>query len=204
MKTKEMLTMVLDKETRKMIENLEKQRDKELKKLDTEHQKKLEKIAKDRVDVKPGIFSKSKVIDIKDPRFWTLVNVGAMKEFIKYGSNKVLDQIRTRTHAAILAREEIERAKKNKSGFDFKTGIIVIAVAAIVGTVAYITVTSYLNANGIATDLMNEKRLHGTDIGKLAVCEQQLYYYNPSLVPHAINASNGSVPYNPGGGTLVG
>jgi len=197
--------MVLDKETRKMIENLEKQRDKELEKLDKGFQKEIAKVAKDRADIKkPGIFAKSKVVDIKDPRFWTLINVSAMKEFIKYGSNKVLDQIRTRTHAAILAREEIERAKKNKSGFDMKQGLIMIALAAIIGVVVYITVTSYLNASSIANELMAEKRMHGTDLGKLAVCEQQLYYYNPSLVPHAVNPGNGTVPINPGGGTLVG
>src|SRR4030042_1535577 len=153
---------MLDKETRKLIENLEKQRTKELEKRKKVYDKEIEQAAGERLKKKKAtIWGKEKVEDITDTRHWTLVNVEALKEFIKYGSNKVLDQIRTRTHAQTLAREEIERMKKKQGGFDGRSAAITIFINAIMGVIVYVTVSNFFNYNQVMQEMTAEKRAHG-------------------------------------------
>ena len=184
---------MLDKESRKLIEKFEKERDKKLKSARESYEKEIKAVAGDRADMKHAeTWGKEKVADVKDVRFWTLINVEALKDFIKYGSNKVLDGIKVRTHANILAREEIERAKKKQGGIDSKYAIVMIAMVGIAGVIAYMTLTNYFNANGIADQLQSEKADHGTTMGQLAVCKAELDHYAPA-VARQINVTDGTL-----------
>lgn len=131
---------------------------------------------------------------------WSLVNVEALKDFIKYGSNKVLDQIRTRSHSQILAREAIEKANQKKPPLDTGKVILGVAMLAIVGAVVYVTINNFMNTNTITADLTAEKIKVGDVSGKLAACQSELAQYKPSIpgAPNTIIAGQG------GGNTIEG
>jgi len=178
------------KETKKILKEIENERERKLKQVRKDYEKEIKQVAGDRADLKHAeVWGKEKVADIEDVRFWTLINVEALKDFIKYGSNKVLDGIRVRTHANILAREEIERAKKKQGGIDTKYAIVIIAMVGISAIAGYMILNNYFNANGIADMLQQEKASHGNTMGQLAVCQTQLEYYQPGGIARPINAT---------------
>jgi hypothetical protein len=195
--------MPLGKEERKLIENLNSQRQKELKDLEAQFKKDVEYISKGDKEVKKRFYLDAKTENPTDIKYWCLVNVQTIKEFIKYGSNKVLDQIRIRSHAESLSREAIARANKKGGGMDTKQMMLTLAIAAIVGIMIYTIASNVFNYNEATQKLVDEQRSHGTDLGKLANCQTQLDFFKPGTIPREINATGG--PATPtSGGVLQG
>lgn len=116
-----------------------------------------------------------KVDDIKE---WSLVNLDSLKEFIKYGSNKVLDQIRIRNQANVIAREEIEKMKKKES-IDMKQAGLTLVILAIFAVMAYVVVINFMDYSTLTKDLNAEKVKVGTVSGQLAACQSELAQYKP-------------------------
>ena len=178
------------KQTKMMLKEVEKERERKLKEVRKQYEKDIKITGGDRADFKHAeVWGKEKVADIDDVRFWTLINVEALKEFIKYGSNKVLDGIRVRTHANTIAREEIEKAKKKQGGIDTKYAIVIIAMVGISAIAAYMILNNYFNAQGISDQLQEEKASHGTTMGQLAICQVELEHYAPGGIARPVNAS---------------
>lgn len=169
----------------KTIKELEKQRAHELQQAREKYASELQALqGKDPKDIKEGRIRKklkdpdkeqSKIQDIKEH---ALVNVEAIKEFIKYGSNKVLDQIRVRSHANTIAREEIAKIQK-KSNFDVKAAMMTFLMVIIIAVMAYTLSTQFLNVSAVQKDLQDERSAHGTTMGKLAACQTELDQYKP-------------------------
>lgn len=175
-----------EKEISKKLKEIEKLRASKLKELEQEYNKNLKGMDDSRIK-KGRVFAKAKVKDSTDIRFWTLVNAESLKEFIKYGSNKILDQIRVRSHAATIAREEIAKMKK-KQGIDLKAAAITVAVISIIATMVFVVVTNFLDYDQVAEELRNTKIQVGEVSGNLAACETELYRYkpqSPSIAPPA-------------------
>jgi len=173
----------IDQEGEKKLISLYEKHDKDLEAIETKYKKDhaalMSKYGKD-----PGsnlkFWSRSKTDATDDPKFWILVNAGALKEFIKYGANKVLDQIRVRTHGKIEAREEIDKLKQQqKSSMDPKQVAYTLMLVAIFGAIAYLLITNFLNAKQLTDDLNAARMEVGNKIGELAVCRKQLEYYEP-------------------------
>lgn len=138
----------------------------------------------------------TKVEEIKE---WALINAEGLKEFIKYGSNKVLDQIRIRNQANVIAREEIEKLKKKES-WDMKQLVTMIAVCSIIGVIVYVTVINFMDYSTITKDLTAEKIKVGDVSGKLAACQSELANYKPGQ-PREINTVTS--PPDSGGGQVI-
>ena len=117
----------------------------------------------------------AKIADVKEH---AIVNLDALKEFIKYGSNKVLDQIRIRNQANVIAREEIEKLKK-KEGVDMKQAVLSLAVMAIIGVMVYVVVINFMDYSTVTKDLTTTKIQVGTVSGQLAACQSELAQYKP-------------------------
>ena len=182
-------SITIDSEGDKKLKELDKKKIEALKKMekkfDQQHKELLETYGKT-PQSRLNFWKQKKATDPDSPKFWTLVNVEALKEFIKYGANKVLDQIRVRTAANIIAREEIERIKKEKKGLDLKTiafSFILLALAAAIAIVLISNFFNYKDAQESNVRLMTEK---GSLAGQLAMCQVELRHYNPSLVPPEI------------------
>ena len=114
-----------------------------------------------------------------DNRYWALVNVESLREFVKYGANKVLDQIRIRTHANTVAREEIDKIKKQKEGVDAKQIAYTIMIIAVIGAMAWVVVSNFFNFNMVQNDNIALKQEIGTVKGQLAACQSELSAYRP-------------------------
>lgn len=129
--------------------------------------------------------------NMEDPKFWILTNAGALRDFIKYGANKVMDQIRVRTHAKIEAREEIDKLKKQqKQGIDAKQVAFTLLIIGVVGVLAYVIITNFLNYQAMANDNIQLKRIIGDRTGDLAVCTRQLRQFIPDAFPETPAANN--------------
>lgn len=186
---------VVTKEGDKALREIETARaaeiEKAVEKYRAAHNKLMEKYSETKTS-RMKFWAKSKTeADYEDPKFWILTNAGAIKEFIKYGSNKVMDQIRVRTHAKIEAREEIERLKKQqKSGFDAKQVAFTLLIIAVAGVMAYMIMSNFLNYQALAGDNINLQRKIGEKEGDLAVCSRQLREFIPDAMPAAPSANN--------------
>lgn len=175
----------LDKTKKKMIEELEKQRAKELEEAKEHYASDLQSLqGKDPKDIKEGRFRKrlkdpdKEAAQIQDLKEHVLVNVEAIKEFIKYGSNKVLDQIRVRSHANTIAREEISKLKK-KNDFNVKQAAMTFLFIIVIAVMAYTMATQFLNVTDVQKELQQERSNHGVTMGKLAACTTELEQYKP-------------------------
>lgn len=125
-------------------------------------------------------WAKSKTKDITDPKYWILVNTGAIKEFIKYGSNKVLDQIRVRSHASIESREAVANILKNqKSGIDAKQAAFTLMIVGVVAVMAYVMISQFMNFSAVNTENLRLNTELGKAKGSLAACTTELAAYNP-------------------------
>lgn len=185
----------VSKDGDKKITELEKSREAEIEKAmkeyEKEHDNLMEKYGeeeKSRLD-----FWKKKKTDenMEDPKFWILTNAGALRDFIKYGANKVMDQIRVRTHAKIEAREEIDKLKKQqKQGIDAKQVAFTLLIIGVVGVLAYVIITNFLNYQAMANDNIQLKRIIGDRTGDLAVCTRQLRQFIPDAFPETPAANN--------------
>jgi hypothetical protein len=186
---------VVTKEGDKAIRELEKSRELEKentkKKYEDAHTKMMDKYGEVK-ESRMRFWAKKKTEnDFEDPKFWVLVNTGAIKEFIKYGSNKVMDQIRVRTHAKIEAREEIEKLRKQqKGGFDAKQVAFTLLIIAVVGVLAYVIMTNFLNYQAMAGENIKLQRTIGEKEGDLAVCARQLKQFIPDAFPQIQTANN--------------
>ncbi len=186
---------VVTKEGDKELQALEKARVAELDKARKEYQAAHDKLMASYGEVSPSRMKfwarKKAEADFEDPKIWVLTNAGAIKEFIKYGSNKVMDQIRVRTHAKIEAREEIERLKKQqKGGFDAKQVAFTLLIVAVVGVLAYVIMTQFLNYQAVAGENVKLQRTIGEKEGDLAVCTRQLRSFMPDAMPDRPAANN--------------
>ncbi|MCX6817728.1 MAG: hypothetical protein NTU57_02630 [Candidatus Aenigmarchaeota archaeon] len=209
---------VIDKDGEKKLRELEKQRAKEIEKLEKNYEKEKTKMLDDINDVKKTdklkFWKDRRGSAIEDPKYWALVNVESLKEFIKYGANKVLDQIRVRTAANIMAREEIARAKNEKKGFDVKSLMFTLVIIGVCGFMAYILLTNFFNWKTASDETIRVKGELGDAQGTLAACKAELYHYNPSSLMAAAPPTsqpsdqgppaNPNSPVNPGGNTLKG
>lgn len=185
----------VSKDGDKKITELEKSREAEIEKAMKEYEKehgslmkKYGEEEKSRLD-----FWKKKKTDenMEDPKFWILTNAGALRDFIKYGANKVMDQIRVRTHAKIEAREEIDKLKKQqKQGIDAKQVAFTLLIIGVVGVLAYVIITNFLNYQAMANDNIQLKRIIGDRTGDLAVCTRQLRQFIPDAFPETPAANN--------------
>lgn len=183
-------------------ETLEKQRQREIGERKERYEREI-KIAMQGSgnDTKSSRFRRKKSTKAADDiKEWALVNADSLKEFIKYGSNKVLDQIRIRNQASVLAREEIEKAKGKKE-FDVKQIGLTLVILVVFGVMAYVVVSNFLDYKVVATDLNNERVKVGQVSGQLAACQTELAQYKPV----AKGAINTAPTTNPGqGNTLEG
>jgi len=177
----------ITKEGEKALKALEKERKKELDDLEKKHKQETEKIAgewkAEKADSKLKklrFWGSSTKGATKDPRYWALVNVAALQEFVKYGANKVMDQIRVRTHANIMAREEIERIKNEKKGFDGKSFAFTMIILVVAAAMAFIIVSNFFNYKTVQDDNIALSRQYGEVQGDLAVCRKQLEQYQPT------------------------
>lgn len=195
---------------RKQIEALEKERKREVAERKERYDRDLEEAFKQENAKEPGRLSRilgnnghpeSKVVELKEH---ALVNVEALKEFIKYGSNKVLDQIRIRNQAEVIAREEIARAKGKKE-FDGKQIAYTILIMAIIGVMAYVVIINFLDYSTVTKDLTSEKIKVGDISGQLAACQSELSVYKPggarTLTPPA---QTSQLPDSGGGNVIQG
>lgn len=168
-----------EKQISKKIKELEKMREQEIKerkaRFDTDMTDLTGKAPKKKGRFRRGSNNKDDVHDIKE---WCLVNAENLKEFVKYGSNKVLDQIRIRNQASVIAREEIDKIKK-KEGIDMKQTAITIAVMSIIAVMVYVTVINFMDYSTVTKELTSEKIKVGTVSGQLAACESELAAYKP-------------------------
>lgn len=176
--------VTITQEGAKKLADLEKRQENEIKERQKVHKEALSQVMKER-EIKPEsrlkFWSKTHTEVVSDNRFWALVNVESLKDFVKYGANKVLDQIRIRTHANIVAREEIEAMKKKKDGFDVKAAAFTIVIVVIAAAMAWIIVQNFFNYNVVATDNIALKKQIGDVTGKLAACSSELKEYKPDL-----------------------
>jgi hypothetical protein len=172
------------------LKSLEKNLEKELKARKDRYKNDQEDLLKARGE-KPGsrlkFWSKGHAQEINDNRFWALVNVESLREFVKYGANKVLDQIRIRTHANIVAREEIARMKKKQEGVDIKAMGFTIIILVIAGAMAFIIVQNFFNYNTAQQENIALKRQIGDTAGQLAACQSEL----AAIRPESPNAGTG-------------
>src|SRR4030042_1039602 len=141
----ERIDVPIGPEERKLIENLNKQRQQEIERLEEKFREQVDNISKGDKEVKKRFYLDSKNEAPTDIKYYSLVNVQALKEFIKYGSNKVLDQIRIRSHADTLSREAIAKANKKGGGIDTKSMMFTLAIAAIVAIMVYVIVANFFN-----------------------------------------------------------
>lgn len=183
------------KEGDKAVKDLERSRDAELEKANKEYADAHKKLMTTYGEEEKSRlkFWKNKKTDenMEDPKFWVMTNAGALRDFIKYGANKVMDQIRVRTHAKIEAREEIDKLKKQqKQGIDAKQVAFTILIIAIVGVLAYVIMTNFLNYQTVANDNIRLKGIIGDRTGDLAVCNRQLRQFIPDAFPEAPAANN--------------
>ena len=173
-------------EGEKALNELKKKHEEELKKQKDEFDVKKKKIAGDWADEpsrlkKLRFWGRTMPGDTKDPRYWALVNIKALQEFVKYGANKVLDQIRVRTHANIMAREEIERVKQeSKKGFDAKSFAFSAILVVMAAAIAFILVSNFFNYKTMADDNVILSKQVGTVSGQLAACQSELSAYKPN------------------------
>lgn len=175
---------IISAEGAKLLAKLGKEHDEKLKKCYDDFEKNKDIILRERGQgpgllERVGIAGKSKVEESTDPRFWALVNVESLKEFVKYGANKVMDQIRVRTHAAVIAREELEKLKKKNAGIDPKTMGFTIVILVICACMAYIMISSFFNFDTVNKENIGIKRELGDMTGKLAACQSELAVYRP-------------------------
>lgn len=166
------------------MKELEKRQENEISDRQKVHKAALDIAMKEREE-KPAnrlkFWGKTKANVVNDNRFWALVNVESLKDFVKYGANKVLDQIRIRTHANIVAREEIEAMKKKKDTFDVKAASFTIVIVVIAAAMAWIIVQNFFNYNVVETERMSISKQLGDVTGKLAACSSELDEYKPKL-----------------------
>ena len=173
----------------KALKALEKKREEELKKQKDEFDKKKKKIAGNWADEpsrlkKLRFWGRTMPGDTEDTRYWALVNIHALQDFVKYGANKVLDQIRVRTHANIKAREEIERARQeSKKGFDAKSFAFSTILVVMAAAIAFILVSNFFNYKTMADDNVILSKRIGTVSGELAACQSELSAYRPNQPP---------------------
>ena len=175
---------MLNKDTEKRLDHLNKEKNDTIRNLEKRHKKDIDKIISNRT-AKKGRFnflSKPEAEKLDDPRYWSMVNVESLKEFIKYGSNKVLDQIRVRSQANTIAREEIDKLKKKTDGPDAKSIIYNIMYITIIGAIALVIAINFMNYNDITKQLTDEKVNVGTVSGQLAACQSELASYKPGMV----------------------
>lgn len=184
---------------KKLIEKLQKDRKVEIRKANDWYKKQVDEISRGDKEIKQRFYLESKNEEPTDIKYYALVNVQALKEFIKYGSNKVLDQIRIRSHANTLAREEIDKLKKKGQGTDSKTMIMTIAIVAIIGVMVYVVATGLLNYDSLNQKLIEQNRATGTCQGQLANCMVQLDFFKPGTIAKPLNTTGGSAPPNSGG-----
>jgi hypothetical protein len=194
----ERIDVPIGPEERKLIENLNRQRQQEIERLEEKFREQVDTISKGDKEVKKRFYLDSKSEAPTDIKYYSLVNVQALKEFIKYGSNKVLDQIRIRSHADTLSREAIAKANKKGGGIDTKSMMFTLAIAAIVAIMVYVIVANFFNYDKLTQTLVTEQRAHGTTQGELANCQTQLDFFKPGTIPREINATGGSPPPNNG------
>lgn len=188
------------------IENLEKERKRELDERKERYEKDLEAAFKgeNQDKVRMARFRKKKTKEeekVDGIKEFALVNADALKEFIKYGSNKVLDQIRIRNQADVIAREEIEKIKK-KDSIDMKQAGLTIAILAIFGVMVYVVVINFMDYSTVTKDLTAEKVKVGDVSGKLAACQSELAAYKPGAKP--INTGTITPETGGGGNTIEG
>lgn len=180
----------ITKEGDKALKDLEKKRKDELKELEDTHKKEAKDIAGKWADKetrlkKMKFWGKSQTADTSDVRYWALVNINALQNFVKYGANKVMDQIRVRTHANIMAREEIERIKQDKKGFDAKSFAFSAILIVMAAAIAFILVSNFFNYKTVSDDNIELSIRVGQVSGELANCQAQLAGSNPNLPPPA-------------------
>ena len=91
-------SVTINKEGENKIKAARKKYDADMKAVDEKYKKDhaelLKAYGEGAKESKLKFWAKSKTEDMTDPKYWVLVNAQSIKEFIKYGSNKVLDQIR--------------------------------------------------------------------------------------------------------------
>lgn len=179
--------VTIDEKGHEKMKELEKWRETELQSLNDAHKKTKDEIltassSEGKLD-KLKFWKDTKTETVEDPIYWALVNVEGLKEFVKYGANKVLDQIRIRTAANIEAREAIARAKdEKKREWDIKTITMTLLILAIVGSISFVIVNNFLNYNVVAGENVQLKIQIGDVSGNLAACRSELDYYNPAAV----------------------
>lgn len=179
---------IIDHKGDKKLEEIEKNFTKELEELQEEYEERKQEIIdgvsdQSRLD-KLKFWKDTKTEDVEDPRYWALVNIESMKEFVKYGANKVLDQIRVRTAANIKAREEIAKIEdKAKPGLDMKTVAFSFVIIAIVGAIAFVIISNFFNYQDVANDNVVLWKEKGRVSGELEACRAELAHYNPSALP---------------------
>lgn len=181
--------IIIDEQGEKKLDKNEEAREHEIKKMEKAYQDAKNKLIDDAAGG-PGKLDKlrfwkdKQVGDVTNPKYWALVNVESMKEFVKYGANKVLDQIRVRTAANIAAREEIARAKaENKSGWDGKNIAMTFIMLAVAACIAWIMISNFFDYRAVADDNIKILKEKGTVVGDLAACRAELFHYNPAAIP---------------------
>lgn len=131
-------------------------------------------------------WAKSKTEDIDDPKYYVLVNAGAIKDFITYGANKVLDQIKVRTHSRIEARAEIAKLKdQEKGGIDAKQAAFTLLIVAVVACMAWVIISNFLDYRTVEGENQQLKKDLGDARGNLAACTTELSHYKGTSIEPA-------------------
>ena len=101
---------------------------------------------------------------------WKLVDFSPLKDFIDYGMNKTLINLKLRRLTDIQVREQLS---KKKEGADWMDIIKMVMVVVVIGVIAFSMITQFLNYQSVTEDNIKVNRQLGECEGQLARCQSQ-------------------------------
>lgn len=101
---------------------------------------------------------------------WKLLDFSPIKDFINYGLNKTLINLKLRRLKDIEVREELHKGGKPK---DWTQVMITVVVIIIVGVLAFTIINQFMNYTEVAKEIVTLNQQLGTCTGKLAQYSQQ-------------------------------